>query len=362
MRIFVCVGTRPECIKMAPLICALKARVGVNLSVTVCHSGQHESLAQDVLSYFGIVPDIRFSVMREGQSLGELTRRLLEKFDLAFEREKPDVVLVHGDTTTAFCASLAAFYRGIKIAHVEAGLRTFEKGTPFPEEFNRVSVDAMSDICFAPTKENAQNLEKEGKKGVFVVGNTVIDTFRYTLDKGYSSPILELARGKKLLLVTTHRRENRGNVMRGHLQALRELISGHSDLFCLVPCHPSREVREAVFDVFGNVKKIKICEPLPLYDFHNLLSRAFAVISDSGGIQEEAAHLGVPLFLLRERTERQEAVGKNAVILGADSVVSGRILHHYFDDYSRLDSLRVPSNAFGSGDTSQKIADILLGG
>lgn len=362
MRIFVCVGTRPECIKMAPLILELKARAGANLSVTVCHSGQHGEMADEVMSFFGIEPDIRLSVMREGQSLHELTAKLLEKIDVVFEAQSPDIVLVHGDTTTAFCAALAAFYRGIKVAHIEAGLRTHNVHSPFPEEFNRVAVDAMSELCFAPTASNAENLAKEGKGAVFTVGNTVIDAFKYTLDEGYSSPLAALAEGRRLVLVTTHRRENRGEVMRGHLLAVGELARSREDIFFVLPCHPSREVREAVEEVLGDIKKIKICPPLPLYDFHNLLYRAAAVISDSGGVQEEAAYLGVPLFLLRDTTERGEAVGVNTVALGTSYERVRETLHHYFDEPSRLESLRVPTTAFGTGNASRLIADILLGG
>ena len=360
MRFFICVGTRPECIKMAPVILELKRRIRTGDSVTVCHSGQHEKMADDVLSFFGIEPNIRFSAMRESQSLSELSVRLLDFFDMAIKREQPDIVLVHGDTTTAFCASLAAFYRGVRVAHVESGLRTFDTLAPYPEEFNRVAVDSISDICFAPTQTNAQNLEKEGKKCVFTVGNTVIDTFKYTLKKDYSSPLLDLAAGRRLVLLTTHRRENRGRIMSEQLLAVRELLEELDDALCVLPCHPGREVREVVEPVFENVKNIKICEPLQLFDFHNLLWRASAVISDSGGIQEEAAYLGIPLFLLREVTERQEAVGKNCVLLGTDAVHLRAILRQFFCESDRLDTLRISSNVFGTGDTAGKIVDLLL--
>ena len=359
MRILVVIGTRPEAIKMLPLVKELKKREGCD--VIVCFSGQHKTLANEVFEYFNIVPDIMLDIMREGQGLSELTCKLLNKFDVILDDMSPDLVLVHGDTTTAFCASLSAFYKGIRIGHVEAGLRTYDASSPFPEEFNRVAIDAMASLCFAPTEGADENLKKEGKNAVFTVGNTAIDALLHTIREDYNSPALECARGRKILLLTTHRRENIGQKMLSSLKGIRDILVSRDDMLCILPRHPNPKVQSIINEVFNDVKNIKIVDALPMFDFHNLLARSFAVITDSGGVQEEAAYLGVPIFILRDRTERSEVISNgNAVILGTDGDSVKEKFLSCIDDATRLEEMRKRSYAFGCGDSCKKIADVLL--
>ena len=359
MRILVVIGTRPEAIKMLPLVLELK-KYG-EFETLVCFSGQHSEMARAVFDEFKILPDLEFIAMKKGQNLKDLTVRLLNYFDVVLGEIKPDLVLVHGDTTTAFCASLSAFYRGIKVGHIEAGLRTFNALSPFPEEFNRVSIDALSFLHFAPTESAAENLRKEGRKSVFTVGNTVIDALEYSLRIKESFPSLRESEGRKTVLITTHRRENIGEKMRVSLSAVKEILSSRDDLFAVLPIHPNPAVREVVLEVFENIKNIKICAPLGMTEFHNLLSRSFAVFTDSGGIQEEAAHLGVPLFLLRENTERRECdFLSNVCYVGCDGErIKGEFLR-FLSEEARQSEMRVCSGVFGDGRTSERIAQILL--
>lgn len=359
MRVLIVIGTRPEAIKMLPLV--LEMRKYVEHEILVCNSGQHAELSKAVFDFFEITPDFQFQAMRKGQSLKDLTVRLLDYFDVLFDEISPDIVLTHGDTTTAFCASLVAFYKRIKLAHVEAGLRTYNKNSPFPEEFNRVAVDSMADLHFAPTRLSAKKLEKEGKNSVFTVGNTVIDALRYTVCDHYSSPILDEANGRKILLVTTHRRENIGEKMCSSLLAVREILEKRDDIFAIFPMHLNPAVRKLASEVFCNVKNIKLCEPLSLYDFHNLLARAYAVMTDSGGIQEEASFLGIPLFLLRDTTEREEgAECGNIRLVGADGE---RLKDEFFDfinDEEKQRKMRQKSTVFGDGCSCEQIAEIIF--
>ena len=359
MRVFVIIGTRPEAIKMLPLAKELKKYD--EFEVKICFSSQHKSLTESVFSDFEILPDFTFLGANDGWSLNEMTRKLLNYFDVIFSEERPDLVLVHGDTTTACCAALAAFYLGIKVAHVEAGLRTFDAFSPFPEEFNRVAIDCISSVHFAPTKTDAENLIKEGRKSVFTVGNTVIDALEYSLKTGIFFPILEELNGRKLVLVTTHRRENFGDRMQSALLGIRDAIEGRDDVLAIVPVHPNPRVKAVVEEVLDNIKNIKIIEPLPMIEFHTLLSHADVILSDSGGIQEEAAYLGLPLFLLREKTERHECLSlPNTRLVGCSRQTVARELSAFLDSPSLQNKMRVPSNAFGNGDASIKIAEILL--
>ena len=360
MRILVVIGTRPEAIKMLPLV--LELRKYSTLETLVCFSGQHESLADEVFDYFNIAPDFvcRDTGKRE-RSLNELTRSLLNYFDVLFNNCKPDTVLVHGDTTTAFCAALSAFLRGIRIGHVEAGLRTYNVRSPYPEEFNRVAIDAMSDLHFAPTAENAKSLEKEGKSGAFVVGNTVIDALEYTLSDTFHSSLIDEAGDRKILLVTTHRRENIGEKMQASLLGVRDILCERGDLFAILPAHPNPAVRRVIYGVFSDVKNIKICEPLAVREFHNILARSLAVITDSGGVQEEASYLGVPIFLLRDTTERAEAVASgNARLVGCKREEVRREILKAISDEHILSDMKRRSLAFGDGTASKKIAKKLL--
>ena len=358
MRILVVIGTRPEAIKMLPLVLELKKYE--EFETLVCFSGQHSEMARAVFDEFKISPDLEFLAMQKEQSLTQLTGRLLNYFDVVLREREPDIVLVHGDTTTALCASIASFYLGIRVAHIEAGLRTFDALSPFPEEFNRVSIDALSHYHFAPTESAAENLMKEGRKSVFTVGNTVIDALEYSLSFGQKHPFLSEAKGRKTVLITTHRRENIGARIHSSLSAIRDIFSENDELFGVLPAHPNPRVREVVFDVLGDIKNIKICEPLGMREFHTLLSHAFAIFTDSGGIQEEAAHLGLPLFLLREISERRECKSlANVCYVGCDGERIKREFLRFLSQEARQREMRTSSNVFGDGKASQRIAKIL---
>lgn len=328
---------------------------------TVCFSNQHSKMANDVFEYFKIKPDFRFYSTQKDRTLKDMTREFLHYFDVIIEREAPDLVLVHGDTATAFCACLAAFYRGVEVGHVEAGLRTHDVREPFPEEFYRVAVDSMSSYHFAPTRRDAENLEREGKKSVFTVGNTVIDALKYTCDEHYSSPILDGAKGKKIVLLTSHRRENLGEKMESAFLGIADILRVRNDLYCIYPVHPNPRIRRVAERVFSGVENISLCEPLPLYDFHNILSRSFAVLTDSGGIQEEGAYLGIPIFLLRDRTERQECLlSGNVRVIGTSRERVRDEFLSVIDDISSLSAMQKPTHIFGDGDACEKIIKILL--
>lgn len=359
LRILVVIGTRPEAVKMLPLV--IELRKHVEFEVMICHSGQHAKMAEEVFEYFGIAPHFCFDAMKNGQSLSEMTCRLLNYFNVLFDEVVPDIILVQGDTTSAFCASLSAFYKRIRVGHIEAGLRTFKARSPFPEEFNRVAIDSMSDYHFAPTYRACENLKKEGRKSVFTVGNTVIDALKYTVRENYSSSLLECARERKIVLITTHRRENIGKKMLSSLIGIRNVLVEREELFAILPMHPNPLAREVISAVFEGVKNISICEPLALYDFHNILARAFCVFTDSGGVQEEASYLGVPVFILRDTTERQEALESgNARLVGTEREDVARALENAIANPDFTESMRKCSTAFGDGHASEKIVKALL--
>lgn len=350
-------GTRPEAVKMCPLVKELQSRNEAELRVVL--SGQHRELCREVTDFFGIVPNRDLCVMKEGQSLSELTQRILLGMTDELSEHPADILLVHGDTTTAFAVSLSAFYMGIKVGHVEAGLRTNDLFSPYPEEFNRRGVDAMSFCHFAPTERAAENLIHEGiePRRVFVTGNTVVDALSYTLS---SVPEKNVSEGK-LLLVTLHRRESRGEDMRNILRAVKRAAAEASDLRVILPAHPAPEVREAIGEVLTNdMTNITICEPMPLPEFHRMLYEADLILTDSGGIQEEAVSLGRPLLLARDTTERPEGIESGFVTL------VGRNEEKIFDAIrnsieGRSNRLDLPQkNPFGDGNASKKIADILL--
>ena len=359
MRIFVIVGTRPEAIKMLPLVRELRKHE--ELQTKICFTRQHSRMAEEVFDEFGIPYDFSFSEMKKGRNLSEMTLYLLKNFDMIFEKEKPDLVLVHGDTTSAFCGAIAAFYRGILVAHIEAGLRSFNNLLPYPEEFNRVSIDALSSLHFAPTKIAADNLKKEGKTSVFTVGNTVIDAIRYSLEEKDDISLFDGLGDKKLLLITAHRRENLGDKMRSSMQGISDILRVRNDLFAILPLHPNPAVREIALESFKNIKNIKICDPLPMRLFHSFLSASFAVFTDSGGIQEEAAYLGIPLFLLRENTERPECLELgNTLLVGSDREKIKKEFFAFLNDEKLQKKMRKRSFAFGDGHASEKIVRELL--
>ena len=359
MRIFIVIGTRPEAINMLPL--ARELRKFKELEVKICFSSQHTEMAKSVFEEFGAYPDFELKEMKKGICLTEMTVEFLNYFDMIYKKEEPDLVLVHGDTTTAFCASLAAFYLKIKVGHIEAGLRTFDTLSPFPEEFNRVSIDAVSNIYFAPTENAAENLRREGRKSVFTVGNTVIDALEYSLLHEKSSPVSNDLNGRKLLVITTHRRENLGEKMRTSLLGIRDILSERKDLLAVMPAHLNPAVRDIAFEAFTGIKNIKICEPLPMRRFHILLSNSYAVFTDSGGIQEEAAYLGIPVFLMRENTERPEGVDTgNVCVVGCERERIKSEFLSFMGDNERQKIMRTRSFAFGDGHTSERIAQILI--
>ncbi len=357
-RILIVIGTRPEAIKMCPLVNELKKREG--FEVFLCVSGQHREMLDGALRIFGVVPDRDLSVMREGQTLFDVTSEIFSRIRAVLDELRPDIVLVHGDTTTAFVGAVSAFYFGIPVGHVEAGLRTNDIFSPFPEEFNRKAISLVSSYDFAPTAKARANLEREGKGGAYVTGNTVIDSFSYTLQKDFPHSALEWAKGNKLILLTAHRRENIGDSMRDIFKAFRRILEEYDDLKAIYPVHPNPKVREIAEEVFSGCDRIQLIAPLDVVAFHNIMARSYMIVTDSGGIQEEASYLGIPTLVVRERTERGEAGS-----LGNPRLV-GRSYESVYNNLRRLlDKKEVycemakSSNLYGDGKASVRIADIL---
>lgn len=358
MRIFVVIGTRPEAIKMLPL--AMELKKSKHFDTKICFSGQHRELARSVFEEFNIKADFVFDEIKKGRTLKEMTVHFIECFDRLFDKEKPELVLVHGDTATAFCGALASFYRGIDVAHIEAGLRSFDRLSPYPEEFMRVAIDALSGVHFAPTELSAENLRREGRQSVYTVGNTVIDALEYSLKKKCDLPILREVGKRKLVLITTHRRENIGKRMKSSLAGIRDILIKREDFFGIIPAHPNPEVQIAVRDAFDGVKNIKICEPFGVVEFHHLMKHAYAIFTDSGGIQEESAYLGIPVFLLRENTERAECIASgNVRLVGCNGERIKEAFFAFLDDGNLQSRMRTPSVIFGDGHASERIVNCL---
>ena len=359
-KIMLVFGTRPEAIKMCPLVRELRTRAGIN--TVVCVTGQHREMLDGVLDAFGITADYDLSVMREDQTLFDITQNVLFRIRPVLEAEKPDLVLVHGDTTTAFASALACFYLGIPVGHVEAGLRTHNVSSPYPEEFNRRAVGILAAYHFAPTETAKANLIAEGvdESTVFVTGNTVIDAIRTTVKDSYSHPLADAAGCGRLVLVTAHRRENLGEPMLEMFRAVRRVIDAHADVTVICPVHPNPAVREAADKIFRGSDRIHVTCPLNVIDFHNILSRSYLVLTDSGGIQEEASALGKPVLVMRDNTERPEGVlSGNLMLVGTSQ---DRIAHEFSrildckDEYIKMTRV---SNPYGDGDACRRIADIL---
>lgn len=358
-------GTRPEAIKMAPLVKVLKNTPGIEAKI--CVTAQHREMLDQVLELFGLVPDEDLDIMQSKQSLSEITCRALTGLEKVMIKEKPDLVLVHGDTSTTFAGSLAAFYHKVKVGHVEAGLRTYSKFSPFPEEMNRKLTGVLADLHFAPTQTAVKNLIKEGvdEKNVFVTGNTVIDALRTTVKPGYIFENKSLknlkVHGERILLVEAHRRENLGRPMEEICLALKKLVANFHDLKVVFPVHKNPQVREVVFSVLKNTERVLLLEPLDTADFHNLMNCSYLVLTDSGGIQEEAPSLGKPVLVLREVTERPEAVEAGTVrLVGTDrnkiyEETKSLLLNE--DDYL---SMARAVNPYGDGRASKRIRDIIL--
>lgn len=353
-------GTRPEAIKMCPLVNELKSRK--NIETVVCVTGQHRQMLDQVLEAFKVVPDYDLSIMKDKQTLFDITTNILNRIKDVLEEVRPDVVLVHGDTSTTFVTVLACFYMQIPVGHVEAGLRTYNIYSPYPEEFNRQAVSIISQYNFAPTELSRQNLIKEGKKAdtVYVTGNTAIDALKTTVRDDYSHPELEWAKGSRLIIITAHRRENLGEPMHHMFRAIRRIMDEHEDVKAIYPIHMNPVVRKAADEELGGCDRIHIIEPLEVLDFHNFLARSYMILTDSGGIQEEAPSLGKPVLVMRDTTERPEGIKAGTLkLVGTDEKVIYDNFKLLLEDKNAYDAMSKASNPYGDGFACKRIADIL---
>ncbi len=353
-------GTRPEAIKMCPLVNELKTRKGVQ--TVVCVTGQHREMLDQVLETFGVVPDYDLSIMKEKQSLFDIAAAILEKIRAVLEEEKPDVVLVHGDTSTTFVTALACYYLRLPVGHVEAGLRTYDIYSPYPEEFNRQAVGIISRYNFAPTPLAAENLVREGKdpNSVYITGNTVIDAMQHTVRADYSHPELDWVGDKRLIFITAHRRENLGEPMHRMFRAIRRVLDEHPDCRAVYPIHMNPAVREAAAQELGGCDRIHIIEPIEVFDCHNFEARSFLCLTDSGGIQEECPSYGVPVLVMRDTTERPEGVAAGTLrLVGTDEETIYRAFSELLDDPAAYEKMSRASNPYGDGHASERIADVL---
>lgn len=356
-------GTRPEAIKMCPLVNELRSRPA-EFETLVCVTGQHREMLDQVLGAFGVEPDFDLAVMRPGQTLFDVTCDVLERLKPVLEAERPDCVLVHGDTTTSFAAALACFYLRIPVGHVEAGLRTRDLYSPWPEEFNRQAVDVLANWYFAPTEASKRNLLAEGKPAerVWVTGNTGIDALRTTVREGYSHPGLDWAAGSRLVLVTAHRRENLGEPMHHMFRAIRRVMEERPDTKAVYPVHMNPAVRRAAHEELDGFDRLRIVEPLDVLDFHNFMARSHLILTDSGGIQEEAPSLGKPVLVMRDTTERPEGVEAGTLrLVGTDEDVIYREFSRLLDDEAAYAEMSHASNPYGDGCASERIAGVLAG-
>lgn len=356
-------GTRPEAIKMCPLVNELKSRSD-NFDTLVVVTGQHREMLDQVLAVFDVKPDYDLSIMKPGQTLFDVTSDVLLKLKDVLEKEKPDVVLVHGDTTTSFAAALACFYLQIPVGHVEAGLRTHDIYSPWPEEFNRQAVDIVSEYYFAPTEDSKQNLLDEGKPAskIWVTGNTGIDALQTTIREDYSHPELEWARGSRLILITAHRRENLGKPMHRMFRAIRRVMEEHPDTKAVYPIHMNPQVREAAHEELDGFDRLHIIDPLEVLDFHNFMAASYLILTDSGGIQEEAPSLGKPVLVMRDTTERPEGVAAGTLkLVGTEEDVIYSEFSKLLSDESEYAVMSHASNPYGDGHASKRITHVLEG-
>lgn len=354
-------GTRPEAIKMCPLVNELKTRK--EIQTLVCVTGQHRQMLDQVLEVFGVVPDYDLSIMKEKQTLFDITTNILNRIKEVLEKECPDVVLVHGDTSTTFVTALACFYLHIPVGHVEAGLRTYNIYSPWPEEFNRQAVSIIAKYNFAPTQLSKDNLIKEGKceKDIYITGNTAIDALKTTVCDDYTHPELEWAKDSRLIMVTAHRRENLGQPMLNMFRAIRRVMDEHPDVKAIYPIHMNPVVRQAAAEVFGDFDRIHIIEPLEVLDFHNFLACSYMILTDSGGIQEEAPSLGKPVLVMRDTTERPEGIKAGTLkLVGTHEETIYTNFKLLLEDKAAYSAMAKASNPYGDGFASQRIADILI--
>jgi len=355
-------GTRPEAIKMAPLVLELqKHPEQIESIVTV--TAQHRQMLDQVLETFKIVPDYDLNIMKDRQTLIDVTTNALHGLDQAMKEAKPDIVLVHGDTTTTFVASLAAFYNQIAIGHVEAGLRTWNKYSPYPEEMNRQLTGVMADLHFAPTEVSKKNLLDENKKSetIFVTGNTAIDALATTVSEKYTHPVLEKIGKDRMILLTAHRRENLGEPMRHMFRAITRILSEHEDVQVVYPMHMNPAVREIANDILGDHKRVHLIEPLEVFDFHNFAANSYMILTDSGGIQEEAPSLGKPVLVLRDTTERPEGIAAGTLKLaGTEEETIYSLAKELLEDTNAYETMAKASNPYGDGHASERIVKALL--
>ena len=353
-------GTRPEAIKMCPLVNELKTRK--NIKTVVCVTGQHRQMLDMVLDTFKVIPDYDLSIMKAGQSLFDITANILNRIGEVLDEVKPDVVLVHGDTSTTFVTALACFYKQIAIGHVEAGLRTYNIYSPYPEEFNRQAVSIISKYNFAPTELSKANLVREGKNenSIYITGNTAIDALKTTVREDYSHPELEWAKDSRLIMITAHRRENLGEDMHSMFRAIRRVMDEHPDVKAIYPIHMNPVVRQAADEELRGCDRIHIIEPLEVIDFHNFLARSFMILTDSGGIQEEAPSLGKPVLVMRDTTERPEGIAAGTLkLVGTDEQVIYENFKLLLEDNTAYESMSKASNPYGDGFACKRIADVL---
>ena len=353
-------GTRPEAIKMCPLVRELQTRGG--LETVVCVTGQHRQMLDSVLNTFGVTPEYDLSIMKDKQTLFDVTVNILEKIRGVLEKEQPDVVLVHGDTTTTFAAALACFYLGIKVGHVEAGLRTYNIHSPYPEEFNRQAVGIVSEYNFAPTDLAGDNLLREGMRpeSIFVTGNTAIDALNTTVRDDYRHEQLDWAKDGRLIMITAHRRENLGEPMHHMFRAIRRIADENPDVRAIYPIHMNPAVRRAADEELGGCDRIRIIEPLDVIDFHNFLSRSYMILTDSGGIQEEAPSLGKPVLVMRDTTERPEGIAAGTLrLVGTSEETIYENFRLLLDSKEEYEKMSRAANPYGDGHACKRIADIL---
>jgi len=353
-------GTRPEAIKMCPLVKELKTRK--NIETVVCVTGQHREMLKQVLDVFDVKPDYDLDIMKQGQNLYDITINILERIKVVLDTEHPDLVLVHGDTSTSFVTALACFYSQIKVGHVEAGLRTYNIESPYPEEFNRQAVGIVSKFNFSPTKLSAGNLIREGKdeSSIYITGNTVIDALKTTVRADYKNEVTDWADGSRLILLTAHRRENLGEPMRGMFKAIRRIADEFEDVKVVYPMHLNPKVREVAHDVFDGQDRIKLIEPLDVFDFHNFMAKSYLVLTDSGGIQEEAPSLGKPVLVMRDTTERPEGVEAGTLkLVGTEEDNVYNECKKLLTNQKLYNLMSEAKNPYGDGHSSEIIADII---
>lgn len=355
-------GTRPEAIKMAPLVKELESRE--EIESIVCVTAQHREMLDQVLETFQIKPDYDLNIMKSGQTLSDITTRALNGLDKVIKECKPDIVLVHGDTTTTFAGALAAFYNQVAIGHVEAGLRTDDKYSPYPEEMNRQMVDCLTDMYFAPTSVSKENLLKENidESKIYVTGNTVIDAMKTTISKNYTHPVLNwIKEDEKMILLTAHRRENLGEPMRHIFKAVKRIVDEFEDVKVIYPIHLNPKVREIADEVLGDEEKVQLIEPLEVFDFHNFQNKAYLILTDSGGVQEEAPSLGKPVLVLRDTTERPEGIDAGTLkLVGTNEETIYNETKKLLTDKGEYDKMAKAVNPYGDGNTSKYIVDEII--